>query len=331
MERIIYDERQRYIIPTSDWGFKYLFGSETNKDLLIGLLNRIIDDCQIEDLEYLNRELLLPVGSVRRMSFDVYCKCKDGSRVIVEMQNWAKTSFVDRALVYTSASILENFSFSRTRDYRVQKTYLIAITGEKLFPKVNHAPVRLALCDLDAEKTTVLNNKILQIFIELPKFASSEDELKGNDSFLNKFSVAMKKMASFNERPQKLKDDLIDKMFHAADIVYLNSSNRSEYKKSIMNEFEYEETLKDFREEGVEEGRAEGREEGRAEGRKAGLEEGRAEGREEGREAGRKEGKIEGRLEGILEIAKSLKNSGMAMELISKHTGLTPNEIEKLQ
>ena len=44
----IYNERQRYIIPTSDWGFKRLFGSELNKGLLIGLLNKIIDDKNIK-------------------------------------------------------------------------------------------------------------------------------------------------------------------------------------------------------------------------------------------------------------------------------------------
>ena len=110
----IYNERQRYIIPTSDWGFKRLFGSEINKGLLIGLLNKIIDDRVIEDLEYLDRDVLVPVGSVRRMSFDVYCRCTDGSRVIVEMQNYAKTAFIDRALVYTSASILENYTYTKS-------------------------------------------------------------------------------------------------------------------------------------------------------------------------------------------------------------------------
>ena len=99
MVQQIYNEGQRYIIPTSDWGFKRLFGSEINKGLLIGLLNRIIDDRVIEDQEYLDRVVFVPVGSVRRMSFDVYCRCKDGSRVIVEMQNYAKTSFVERAVV----------------------------------------------------------------------------------------------------------------------------------------------------------------------------------------------------------------------------------------
>lgn len=298
----IYNERQRYIIPTSDWGFKRLFGSEINKGLLISLLNKIIDDRVIEDLEYLDRDVLVPVGSVRRMSFDVYCKCTDGSRVIVEMQNYAKTAFVERALVYTSASILENYTYSKSRDYRVQKTYLIAITGEKIFPKVKHAPVRLALCDMDAEKTSVLNDKILHIFIELPKFADKLEDLKEDSSFLSKFAVAMKTMASYDERPSVMDDDMLVRMFDAADLHTYKSNDKHNYKKAVMNEFEYEETLKEYRQEGLEEGR----------------EEGRKEGREEGRETSRRE------------IASKMLKQGIPIETISQCTGLEKEDLASL-
>ncbi|MBR5399762.1 MAG: Rpn family recombination-promoting nuclease/putative transposase [Bacteroidales bacterium] len=290
----IYNERQRYIIPTSDWGFKRLFGSEINKGLLIGLLNKIIDDRVIEDLEYLDRDVLVPVGSVRRMSFDVYCKCTDGSRVIVEMQNYAKTTFVDRALVYTSASILENYTYTKGTEYHVQKTYLIAITGEKIFPKVKRAPVRLAMCDMDSEKTMVLNDKILHIFIELPKFANKLEDLKQNSSFLSKFAVAMKTMASYDERPSVMDDDMLVKMFDAADLHSYKNNDKHNYKKAVMNEFEYEETLKEYRQEGLEEGRAEERE---ASSRR---------------------------------IAAKMLEHGIPLETISQCTGLKPEEIASL-
>lgn len=298
----IYNERQRYIIPTSDWGFKRLFGSEINKGLLISLLNKIIDDRVIEDLEYLDRDVLVPVGSVRRMSFDVYCKCTDGSRVIVEMQNYAKTAFVERALVYTSASILENYTYSKSKDYRVQKTYLIAITGEKIFPKVKHAPVRLALCDMDAEKTSVLNDKILHIFIELPKFADKLEDLKEDSSFLSKFAVAMKTMSSYDERPSVMDDDMLVRMFDAADLHTYKSNDKHNYKNAVMNEFEYEETLKEHRQEAL----------------------------EEGREVGREQGRAEQRVEDYRQFVERLLKHGVPVETISLYTGLTPEEISSL-
>lgn len=290
MVQQIYKEGQRYIIPTSDWGFKRLFGSEINKCLLIGLLNRIIDDRVIEDLTYLDRDVFVPVGSVRRMSFDVYCKCADGLRVIVEMQNYAKTSFVERALVYTSASILENYNYTMGKDYRVEKTYLIAITGENIFPQVSHAPVRLAMCDMDAQRTTVLNDKILHIFIELPKFADNLEDLKEGSSFLSKFAVAMKTMSSFGERPEVMDDAMLVQMFDAADLHSYKAKDKHKYKESVMNEFEYEETLKEYRQEGLEEGREEGR-----------------------------------RL-----TAASLKKLGVSSDIIAEATGLTRDEIQAL-
>jgi predicted transposase/invertase (TIGR01784 family) len=45
---------------------------------------------------------------------------------------------------------------------------------------------------------------------------------------------------------------------------------------------------------------------------------------------GKLEGIVEGKLEGKLETAKSLKSLGIAFEIISKSTGLTKEEIEKL-
>ena len=64
----------------------------------------------------------------------------------------------------------------------------------------------------------------------------------------------------------------------------------------------------------------------RLEGREEGREEGRAEGREEGRAEGREEGSIEK----CFSIARNLKQLGTSVDLISKATGLTPEEIAGL-
>lgn len=56
----------------------------------------------------------------------------------------------------------------------------------------------------------------------------------------------------------------------------------------------------------------------------------RGEGRLEGRMEGRMEGKHEGRMEEKNEIARKLKNSGVAIELIVQTTGLSKEVIEKL-
>ena len=95
--------------PTSDVGIKKLFGSSGNEALLIQLLNSIIDDKVITEVEILN-----PVHAVNvetTATFDLYCRCNDGARVIVEMQNVGsgRHQFPDRALAYSALSILDQW------------------------------------------------------------------------------------------------------------------------------------------------------------------------------------------------------------------------------
>ena len=55
-----------------------------------------------------------------------------------------------------------------------------------------------------------------------------------------------------------------------------------------------------------------------------------ARGREEGLEQGREEGRKEGREEERYKSAKILKAEGVSINIISKSTGLTPEQIESL-
>ena len=79
----VYDENQRFIYPTSDWGFKFLLGTEENKDILLELLNRLFPDYHIESLEYLPRDITIPVGKMRDASFDVHCKLQFEQDILV--------------------------------------------------------------------------------------------------------------------------------------------------------------------------------------------------------------------------------------------------------
>lgn len=263
-----YDEKQRYIIPTSDWGFKRLFGTEMNKGILIGLLNRLLPEEHILDVTYLNTELLIPIGkrtnevngfTVRKGVVDVYCRCQDDRRIIVEMQNHAYPSFVDRAVVYAAASILENYTINLSSDYEVKKTYFIAITGTSVFSDLGHVPVRIGLCDLDSPTVVQLSEKVLLMFVELPKFAECEEQLGMDSSFLDQFSVAMKTMGCVSAKPEMIRDELLDRIYVAADTHGYAQEDKEKYRMSIMTEIEFQATLRDFFKDGMEKGIEEGK------------------------------------------------------------------------
>ena len=67
----------KYINPYTDFGFKKLFGTELNKDLLISFLNALFEQSkdivtdEITDITYLNAEKLGRSASERRAIFDV--------------------------------------------------------------------------------------------------------------------------------------------------------------------------------------------------------------------------------------------------------------------
>lgn len=79
---------EKYINPLTDFGFKRIFGTEFNKDLLISFLNALLyGERQIADVTYENSEKFGSNEAARKAVFDVYCTTKEGSRFIVEMQN----------------------------------------------------------------------------------------------------------------------------------------------------------------------------------------------------------------------------------------------------
>ena len=64
--------KYRYVDPMTDKGFKILFGSEGNEELLINLLNGIIPGAEIVQLTYHNTEHHGVSEEDDKAIFDVY-------------------------------------------------------------------------------------------------------------------------------------------------------------------------------------------------------------------------------------------------------------------
>ena len=112
--------------------------------------------------------------------------------------------------------------------------------------------------------------------------------------------------------------------------------------KDLLNEYDKREAYLFYQASLMRGSRKDGFEEGIKEGKLAGIREGKLEGIKEGIEKGIKEGKLEGiregKLEGIKEgrhaeqisMAIAMKKDGADINLISKYTGLSIDEIRKL-
>ena len=303
--------RGRYIIPFSDWGFKELFGTDPNKDLLIRLLNELLPGRHIVDVEFLPDDIRVPLSTTGQISLDIYCRCLDGTRIIVEMQNRVGKTFADRMLIYSAVSLLENYT--RKRDYyRVCDVVCIAITTENVFPETPKTPVRLALCDTQEERTTIRSDKILEIFVELRKLAdSAEAKSPSERDFLEKFSLAMGSMQYCEGEPDELGgDEFFRRMFDAGDLNGYDEDKKQLYRENVMNEFKAKMTLLELTHDAREDGFAEGEAKGKAEGLV--------------------EGEAKGAAAAKAETARAMLAEGLTIDLVAKCTGLTTEQITAL-
>lgn len=72
---------ERYISLLTDFGFKRIFGTAPNKELLINFLNSLFAGRKvIRDLKYSNSEHVGDVYAERKAIFDVYCESVDGEK-----------------------------------------------------------------------------------------------------------------------------------------------------------------------------------------------------------------------------------------------------------
>ncbi|HMR83948.1 MAG TPA: PD-(D/E)XK nuclease family transposase [Niabella sp.] len=93
----------RYIDLLTEFGFKRIFGTEPNKDLLIAFLNEIFKGRKVIcNLVYNPRENNGLIRHYRKAIFDLTCTGVDGETFIIEMQRADQKYFTDRAIYYTS-------------------------------------------------------------------------------------------------------------------------------------------------------------------------------------------------------------------------------------
>ena len=115
----------RYIDPLTDFGFKKIFGSEPNKDLLIAFLNELFKGRKvIRDLAYNPQENNAPAKYYRKTIFDLTCTGADGETFIIEMQRAEQKFFIDRSIFYTSSKLYEQApKGNKNWDYSLTEVY----------------------------------------------------------------------------------------------------------------------------------------------------------------------------------------------------------------
>lgn len=287
----------RYVNPYTDFGFKWLFGTEVNKELLIGFLNALLSlDSPIRDIAYKNVEKLGDTLDDRRAVFDVFCESENGDRFIVEMQREIQEFFIDRSIYYASFPIRDQAVKGEKWDFNLSAVYMVGIL-DFTFDDSEQYHHEVKLVDTTSEK--VFYDKLTFVYLEMPKFKKDISEC---DTFLDKWMFVLKNMTRLLERPVELQQKVFKQLFKTAEVANFDERQRMQYEESLKAYRDWNNVLDTKEKESREEGRAQGREEGRA----------------------------QGRAEGIREMALKMKAAGFSREQISALTGLPAEEVAAL-
>ena len=289
---------ERYISLLTDFGFKRIFGTAPNKDLLINFLNSLFGKEQvIRDVKFLNSENVGDVYTDRKAIFDVYCENEHGEKFIVEMQNAYQKHFKDRSLYYSTFPIKEQAPKGADWDFSLAHVYVVALLNFDMHDDAfDEDSISHDVGLLDKQTKRVFNDKLTFKYVEIAKFDKPLDRLR---TVYDKWLYALKNLPRLTDRPKELRDRVFDRLFEEAEIARFSTQELKEYEDSLKAYRDIKNSLDTAMEQGF----------------------------EKGCEVGRAEGIISQRLD----TARSMLADGLPLEKIMRYTGLSKEEIGKLK
>ena len=282
---------EKYINPHTDFGFKRLFGSECNTELLISFLNTIFHGKQnIQKVTYINSES-------RPGFFVVRCENDKGEKFIVEMQNVYQEFFKDRTIYYSTFPIREQAQRGGDWDFHLNPVYTIGLLNFNFADGLENAKRwhhEVKLMEVDTHE--LFYDKLTYIYVEIPKFDKKESEL---ESMYDKWMYVLKNLSNLMQRPAALQERVFTRLFEQAEISKFDKQELKLYEDSINAYRDIVNAIRTAEKKKYAEGRAEGR----AEGEKKAKE----------------------------RIASNLLALGVPIETIMQASGLSEEEIKNIQ
>ncbi|MEA3445552.1 MAG: Rpn family recombination-promoting nuclease/putative transposase [Bacteroidota bacterium] len=288
--------REKYINPFTDYGFKRLFGEEPNKDLLLDFLNELLKEKEgeIAEISFLpNAKLPITFGD-RKAIFDIYCKNAKGEYFIVEMQKAEQKYFKDRTLFYSTFPIQEQArNKGKDWNFKLKHVYTIGILDFEFEEDEEYPEKYKYEAKLtETETKKVFYEKLTYIYLSMPKFKKTLNEL---ETKFDKWLYVLKHLDKFERIPDKIKDKIFQKLFKSAELAKLSKEELQQYEASVNTYRDIKNSIDTAFEKGIEKG----------------IEKGE-------------------RKKAIISAKTGLKE-GYPIKMISKMTGLTEEEINKLK
>jgi len=225
------DPRGPFINPFTDFGFKKIFGSEPNKDLLIDFLNELLREhhVQISNLNYKRTEHLGNTQEDRKVIFDLYCENQEGEKFIVELQKAEQKFFKDRTIFYSTFPIQEQAPKGEW-DYQLKAVYAVALLDfafddeDSKNTVVNHVQL------IDKHTHKVFYDKLTYVYVQMENFTKTIDEL---NTHLDKWLYVLKHLDKLERIPDKIREKIFEKVFKIAKYENLTRDEQQAYENSL--------------------------------------------------------------------------------------------------
>ena len=280
----------------NDCFVRYFFTDEGGEKVLLDFINAVMISADMKTfkaVEILNPFNLRKHYKDKETIVDVKCITKNGTVVIIEIQLSGSSRFPERILYYWSA----NYSklLKKGEGYE-ELTPVISINLLNFNLNKKSKNVHSSYMIYDTKSEQLLTDHLQIHMIELKKFKFKDNNLpKDLNYWLGFFTT--KNMEEYMS--EVVKEKPIMEEAHKRYNNFIRSRlMMTEYEKKEIYQYDKKIMLKDERREGIKEGI--------------------------------KKGKLEGIKENSRAIAKTLKKMNMNAASISKATGLSIEEIEKL-
>ncbi|APR97849.1 Rpn family recombination-promoting nuclease/putative transposase [Wolbachia endosymbiont of Folsomia candida] len=282
--------------PKNDLSFKKVFGSEKNKDILVHFLNDVLNltgESQIIKVIFSQTVQNPEIISKKQSIVDILCTDFLGIQYIVELQVTKYPGFEKRAQYYAAHAYCDQAHVG-DQYHDLKEVIFIAIVDYIIFPDKPEYKSDHAILDRKSYEHDLKDFHFT--FIELPKSnKTKEDELDD----------AVSKWCWFFRYATEIEEEDREKVFEKYPIIKKACDALNQYYWSDQELMEYNHEAKRLRDESVV------------------LQHEVQSAKTEGIQIGEERGKIE--------VAKSMLADNMDINTIAKFTGLSADEIKKLQ
>ena len=300
--------KEKYINLFTDFGFKKAFGEETSKEHLISFLNTPLPQRhQIKELQFSQNEHQGATALDRKAIFDLNCVSSTGEFFIVELQKAKQNFFKDRSVFYATFPIQQQAQRGDW-NFKLSAVYTIGIL-DFIFDDEEKATNQdiVHQVQLKNQSNQVFYDKLTFIYLTLPNFIKTEDEL---ETLQDKWFFLFRHLHELDEIPPRLRERVFLSLFEKASISRFQPEERQAYESSLK----YYRDLKNVIDTARDEGREEGREQGLEEGQEIGYQKAKAEAEEK-----------------IIKSVSKMLDIGMTVGNIADLLALSVTQVQKIK